>query len=189
MKSLLPVLCIMLALAAGPATAAVYPTSAPVCPIGGYTNVGCPVATDAVIRNVISSRLAGLGIPNRNCISVGVANGVVTLTGIVDNLTLKDLATIMASSARGVNCVDNRLALSEIGSLDLAIVAAVRKALDKQPYQTRQVFVTSYEGVVTLRGEVYSTLALFMAPQVAYDVHGVQAVQNHLIIVDPGHTY
>ena len=181
--------CIVVALAAGAAGAQVCQTNNPVCPIGGYTNVGCPVATDEVIQSVVASRIAGLSLPDRSCVNVSVKNGQVTLTGVADNASQRGLATIMATSVRGVTCVDNRMTIWQIGSADLAIVAAVRRVLDKQPFVTKQISISSDHGIVTLRGMVYSELAMQILPTTVYSVSGVQAVHNNLTLVSPNYGY
>lgn len=172
------ILPLMLAIfAAGPAFAQ---DTRQECPIGGYPITSCPVTTDSVMQGIINTRLATIVPPDINQISVNVINGVVTLRGQVNSQADVDMATVIASSVRGVCCVTNLLTVSLGSQRDTAILAQVRDAISRQPYNVSQVEVEVSEGVARLRGVVDSDYEASQLGMVAGSVEGVVSVQNNL---------
>ncbi len=160
----------------------------PGCPIGGYTNVACPIATDSVIRGTVASRLAGSASVPGAPICVSVVNGVVTLRGEVRDQSVQQLAVFLAGSVRGVACVNDQLTLSPATVMDLQLAVEVRNALDKFPsFRSRQMAVDVSEGVVRLSGIVNTEDERQQAGLTAESVRGVTAVHNNLVIKDVGY--
>ena len=152
------------------------------CPIGGFAIPACPVASDQVIRDKVISRL--LTLATRCQFNVQVTDGAVSITGVVNDVADIGMATFLVSGIPGVVRVTNRLALSSNALQDQEIVAAVKKALSKQLFTSRQIIVNSVDGVVKLSGMVASDWSRDMAAQVAASVTGVSAVHNNLIVRD-----
>lgn len=73
------------------------------------------MADKAIIEN-INNRLLTDAILKSREILVTARNGVVTLVGAVNSSTEKDAAERIARSARGVQKVNNQLAVSQVGS-------------------------------------------------------------------------
>ena len=151
------------------------------CPVPGYTNTGCPVRTDAVIRDVIESRLAG-SVARPGLVTVEVCNGAVTLRGVTSSCAKVKLATLLAWSVDGVVSVDNRLRLLEIAKSDAELAMAVKNALGRQMYVSQQVNVWVADGTVRLTGEVATMFDREQAGLVAEGIEGVKAVQNNLVV-------
>ena len=151
------------------------------CPIGGFPLTSCPVTTDSVIQSIVNTRMAALVPPSCNIIDVNVANGVVTLRGQLTSQADIEMATVIASSVRGVCCVTNLLTITLGSQRDTAILAQVMNAIGKQPYDIHQVNVSVSEGIVRLRGIVSSDFESEQLAMVAAAVEGVVGVQNGLI--------
>lgn len=159
------------------------------CPVGGYAIVACPVTNDKVIRDTVINRLSGTVTPRANIIVVGVCSGIVTITGMVDTMETKQLATMLASRIKGVKCVRNYLAISPIGSWDLNVVRDVKNALGRSPIQYNQVHVNANNGIVELTGAVSTDYARDQAALIAASVDGVNAVHNGIAVINQGGTF
>ena len=151
------------------------------CPVPGYTNTGCPVRTDAVIRGVIESRLAG-SVARPGMVRVEVCNGAVTLRGVTTSCARVNLATLLAWSVDGVVSVDNRLRLLGKVESDAELAMAVKNALARQTYVSQQVNVWAADGTVRLTGRVATMFDREQAGLVAEGIEGVKAVQNNLVV-------
>jgi len=118
---------------------------------------------------------------NQSGISVVVADGIVQLTGKVDNVLSKDRSTRIAEAVRGVRSVSNRLVISPVVRADQDIQRDVRKALlynaatAKMPIQ-----VAVKGGVVSLTGTVASWQEQQLAERIADGVRGVRMTENTL---------
>jgi len=156
------------------------------CPVGGYTAITCPVAGDAVIRNAIVTRLAGSVISARNPIGVDVTDGRVTVWGQVDDPGKIGMASLLISTVRGVECIDNRLCVSAASQRDLELLAAVRNRLSKSTFSTMQMGVQVSDGVVQLTGVAPTDYVREQAAMVAASVPGVATVYNNLVISSQG---
>ena len=152
------------------------------CPVGGYAAPACPIITDQVIATNVTSRLVGAVWTPDMPIRVTVQNGVVTLIGPVADDRRKELAAFLAQSVRGVVAVRNLLVLSGSTASDVQLAGDVRNTLSRLPYDLSQVRIFVKSGVVDLRGEVKSEMALTVIGQWAEWVPGVTAVHNNLIV-------
>jgi osmotically-inducible protein OsmY len=123
--------------------------------------------------------------------TIEVKNGVVTLTGVVDNLKAKRAAGHDARNTVGVVRVENKLSVKPVEPLgDEAIAKKVNDAL------RRNAITDSYEitpraagGVVTLTGTVDSFLEKSEAEDVAQKSNGVVQVVNNLDVQYPSLTF
>ncbi len=115
---------------------------------------------------------------------VSVDNGVVTLTGSVDNLKAKKAAEQDAKNVVGVFSVKNYLKVRPVfvpGDDDLE--TDVESALIGDPYIEKfEINVNADNGIVELNGEVDSYFEKVQAEDVASTVKGVIAVDNNLEI-------
>ena len=117
-------------------------------------------------------------------VEVAVTGGVVTLTGVVDNLQAKKAAEQDAGNTIGVWQVKNYLKVRPIEPLDdLEIAQNVRQALLWSPDVDRhQIVVSCHNGLVYLSGIVSSDYEKFQAEDIAGRVRGVVTIENKLRI-------
>src|SRR5882672_8187493 len=117
-----------------------------------------------------------------NEIGVAVKDGIVTLTGWVDNYTKKWAAEGAAHRVRGVKAVANDIEVRLPGSAertDTDIAAAATRALEWDafvPIETLDVTVS--KGWITLRGEVEWQYQKQDAERVVRRLSGVRGVTN-----------
>jgi len=181
-------LAVLQAAIAGAVIADVSESCQPVCPLPGYTILGCPVRTDAVIRSSVLIRLAGLAKPPY-FIEVGVQDSQVTLTGRVADSGVRDVASIMAGSVRGIRRLSNEVEVSPATTSDVEIVGGVTRYLGKATLGIRHIQVQCVDGIVRLTGMVQTDWARDQAGMIANSVAGVLAVQNNLIVQGPGENF
>jgi osmotically-inducible protein OsmY len=111
-----------------------------------------------------------------------VKEGVVTLTGVVDNLQAKKAAEQDAGNTIGVWQVKNYLKVRPAESLDDPEIAQnVRQALLWNPDVDRhQIIVSCHNGLVYLAGVVSSNYEKSQAEDIAGRVRGVITIENNL---------
>jgi osmotically-inducible protein OsmY len=121
-------------------------------------------------------------------IGVAVHEGVVALSGFVDNYTVKYHAERAAQRVKGVKAVANDLEVKPLASLDRSdpdLARVVVKALELRTIVPRdRIKVTVREGRVILEGEVPWKYQSDAAEAVIRDIYGVRGVTN-LITVKP----
>jgi osmotically-inducible protein OsmY len=111
-----------------------------------------------------------------------VKGGVVTLTGVVDNLQAKKAAEQDAGNTIGVWQVKNYLKVRPVEPLDDPEIAQnVLEALLWSPDVDRhQIVVSCHNGLVYLAGVVSSDYEKFQAEDIAGRVRGVVTIENKL---------
>ena len=114
---------------------------------------------------------------------VDVKEGVVTLTGKVDNSEVKSEAEQVVRKVEGVRNVNNQLQVvpearrQEVNATDNRIKDEIQKLLDSDPkLQNLSLSVDSNAGVVSLDGSVDTVEQLWHAAQAIRKVAGVKAV-------------
>ncbi|HEX2277097.1 MAG TPA: BON domain-containing protein [Candidatus Tectomicrobia bacterium] len=115
---------------------------------------------------------------------VKVVNGVVTLTGTVDNLAAKRAAAADAKNTVGVRRVRNYLRVRPVNLVpDAELVKHIKAALQRDPYVERyEVIVSVVNGKAYLSGVVDSQFEKGQAEDVASRVAGVIAVDNNITV-------
>jgi osmotically-inducible protein OsmY len=114
-------------------------------------------------------------------INVATAEGIVTLSGTVDNLLARERAGQLAESIKGVRAVINRITVDPTPRPDAEIKADIEQALLDDPTVVRyDVSITVTGGVVTLTGHVDSATEQQLVPEVVKAVRGVKAVVNNI---------
>lgn len=123
-------------------------------------------------------------------ISVNVEDGVVTLSGEVDNLKAKRAAVRDVQNTMGVRRVNQALDIEnqivvtasvdvDAGQIKQNIVQAIRQ----DPYvDTTNVSVSVEEGSVTLTGNVETYFEKLQAGNVASTVNGVESITNNITV-------
>lgn len=141
--------------------------------------------SDAQITQHVRDGLLQDGAIHDRDIEVGAKDGVVTLTGHLDNLEEKRLAGLIAWWVPGVADVRNLIAVvPEQPGTEGDLVDSIRQALDKDVLVNPDTIgVTVKAGTVTLLGTVGSQEERQAAEHDAYYVWGVEAVVNRLAVV------
>ena len=115
-------------------------------------------------------------------VGVDSNDGVVTLTGTVDNLKASKAATEDARDTVGTWWVKNHLKVRPLEYLsDAAIISSVKAALKRDPFLNRyDIVVSAYNGKVYLYGTVDTPFEKTEAEDVAYRAKGVIDVSDYL---------
>jgi osmotically-inducible protein OsmY len=118
-----------------------------------------------------------------NFIDVTTSQGIVTLSGSVNDLLAKDRAVRIAESLRGVRAVIDRMTVLAVSRPDEDIRKDILMALLQDPATASyQIGVSVTNAVVTLTGSVGSWPELRLAERVAKGVKGAKEVHNKISI-------
>jgi osmotically-inducible protein OsmY len=116
-------------------------------------------------------------------IDVKTEEGIVTLSGTVDNVLAKERATRIAEMIRGVRSVVNTIEVDPVERKDSDIRKDIERALLLDPAaDSYEVGVEVDDGTVTLTGTVDSWAEKRLSAHVAKGVKGVKEVQNDISI-------
>ena len=117
-------------------------------------------------------------------IDVSTSNGIVTLTGTIDNILAKERAARIAETVRGVRAVVNRVNVApSLSRTDDEIKDDVDAAFVIDPAtESWQIGESVQAGVVTLTGTVNSFAEKQLAAQIAKGVRGVVGLKNEIKI-------
>lgn len=143
---------------------------------------------DSAVTAKVKSALVGAKDINSNDISVQTNNGVVTLSGFVNDQTQAERAVSVTKGVDGVSSVSDKLHVKENsnGSAktyagDTAITSEVKaKLLADSIVPSRKVKVVTTDGIVQLSGTVDNSREASRAESVAKAVDGVKSVKNDL---------
>jgi osmotically-inducible protein OsmY len=163
--------------------------------------------SDASLETSIRARLYSAGTTRDSDIDVSAANGVVTLSGQVEDPMVREQAVALARESEGVARVDDQLVVATTGSATApADRAATARAAERDTTNVTttpgwittkiqaQYFLdpeikpwnidvtTSSGGIVELRGEVDSADDKAEAVRIAQATEGVTRVEDHLRI-------
>src|SRR6266478_4555281 len=142
--------------------------------------------TDEQIQRSVLEELKWDARIHPNEIGVAVKDGIVTLTGWVDNYTKKWAAEDAAHRVRGVKAVANDIEVRLPNSAertDADIAAAVTRALEWDAFvPIEKLNVTVAKGWVTLRGEVEWQYQKEDAERAVRRLTGVRGVTNLLTV-------
>jgi hyperosmotically inducible protein len=153
--------------------------------LGAMLAASAPLAADEVTDSSITSwvkeALRHDPLVPDSGISVSTQEGVVTLSGRVDNLAAKNRVDRQATKIRGVREVLNELTVAPSPLSDADIVYAVRRRiLNNATIVSQRIVVTSVDGNVTIQGEVANWSEAEEAALLASAVAGVTNVKNDL---------
>jgi len=141
--------------------------------------------TDRRIESAFNQSYAYQTYLKNDAIKTVSQNGVVTLTGQVDEASHKDLAQETVANLPGVHRVDNRLRVKLEGTekSDAWIRAKVRSVLAlHRTVSGSRTEVDIKDGVITLRGLATSEAQKELASEYAEDVQGVLRVTNVMVV-------
>ncbi len=148
------------------------------------------IGDSAVTAKVKSALVSDKGI-NSTDISVETSNGLVTLSGFVNDRTQAERAVTAARAVEGVTTVSDNMHVKESGTTsvkgyasDSAITSEVKaKFLADSIVPSRKIKVQTDNGVVQLSGRVQNAREADRAESVAKAVDGVKSVKNSLRVV------
>lgn len=121
--------------------------------------------------------------PAAHDLQVQASQGIVTLSGTLDNLLARDDALQTARSASGVLQVIDRLQVQAPVRADAALSQNLQSAWRENPGTRELPLRASAEnGAVTLQGATRSNDERRLAAQVAQGVAGVQSIDNRISV-------
>lgn len=140
--------------------------------------------TDLGIQDAVEDELIEDPAVSSVMIDVSTDEGIVTLSGSVDNVLAKDRAEKVAEAVKGVRGVVNNIDVSPSPiRADASIREDINQALLKNPAtESFDVEVTVRDNRVTLAGSVNSWQERQLAEKVAKGVQGVKAVINQITV-------
>ncbi len=138
---------------------------------------------DSDITLAVIDDLSTDDLVSAHLIDVGTKDGIVTLSGAVDNLLSKDIAVQIAGRIKGVRGVIDEIDVKTVKRPDDEIRTDVLKALILDP--TTSQYDTDVEvakGVATLSGKVNSWAEKQLVEDTVKGVKGVKGIKNELSI-------
>lgn len=119
-------------------------------------------------------------------VDVSASQGIVTLSGPVNNLLAKERAVRIAESIRGVRGVIDRISVTPVSRSDADIGKDIQAALRQDPAtESYRVAASVQDAVARLTGSVGSRAEKQLAARIAKGVKGVKEVRNDVAINDP----
>jgi len=122
-----------------------------------------------------------------NHVNVNVNDGIVTLTGVVQDKDEQELAVDTVSNLPGVTSVKNELTLKPTypEHSDGWMAFKIRsRLLVKANVSASNTVVTVHDGVVTLNGTVDNQAQKELTAAYAKDIDWVKSVKNNLVVKD-----
>ena len=139
--------------------------------------------TDSGITSAVEKGLIMEKGVSPNDVDVSTSQGIVTLSGSVDNLLAKERAVKITECIRGVLGVIDRTTVTPVSRPDEDIRKDILTALLQDPAtESYQVTVSVQDAVATLTGSVGSYAEKQLAARVAKGVKGVKEVHNGVMI-------
>jgi len=138
---------------------------------------------DSEITSAIESRLWKNPSTPASQIDVRTDQGIVTLSGSVDNLLAKERALEIAETLRGVRAVVNQIEVKPGARTDEEVRKDVERALVMDPAADSYEVKTEVSGgVATLTGTVQSWQEKRLSGEVAKGVKGLKDIKNEITV-------
>jgi len=152
---------------------------------GVGTAYALPKVTDLSISDAVEDQLLLDQVFFTDLIDVRTDDGVVTLSGRVDNILAKTRAARIAAKVKGVRAVVNMIdVVPPVARTDADIQNDVKAALQGDPAtDADQIAVDVADHVVTLSGTVDSWQQRTVCGNVAEGVDGVTGLRNKIDVV------
>lgn len=136
---------------------------------------------DADVRDAVERQLRNARGVDANDVDVEISDGVVTLTGTVDNVIAEERAERLAGMVKGVSDVRNELRVEGERRTSAELTAAVQQALRSDPATDAwQIQANAQDGLVILTGTVDDQREKRLAEEVVQGVRGVEEIDNQL---------
>lgn len=142
-----------------------------------------PQLADPLITNVIERKLIGSPLVSSHLLDVSTTDGVVELSGKVQNLLAAEQAVNLAKATVGVESVVDRMEVMPVKRPDNEIRDDIEEAMALGPAtDSYEVKTKVRDGKVTLEGEVESWAEKTLSGRLAKGVKGVKSVQNNIVV-------
>ncbi|HET6630494.1 MAG TPA: BON domain-containing protein [Woeseiaceae bacterium] len=153
-------------------------------PSGGERQVQAAEAPgERAVISEVQEELAGTEGLDAESITVTLEDGMVALSGEVENILAHDRAIRAAATVRGVRAIDDNLTVRPSIRSDTQIERDVATALALDPAtEYWEINALVSDGFVTLQGAVESLAEKSLATRVAKSVRGVRGVENEIMI-------
>ena len=139
--------------------------------------------TDSGITAAVEGGLAFEKGVFPSAVDVSTSQGIVTLSGSVNNLLAKERAVKMAESIRGVRGVVDRTTVTPVSRSDADTRKDIQAALRLDPAtESYRVAVSVQNAVATLTGSVGSYTEKQLVTRIAKGVKGIKEVRNEVAI-------
>jgi osmotically-inducible protein OsmY len=139
--------------------------------------------TDKDITSAVEERFLFDNAVPWTFVDIKTNEGIVTLTGTVDNLLAKERATKIAESVKGVRSVVNTINVQTVARPDEEIRRDVESALlNDAAADSYEIKTAVSGGVVTLSGTVQSFPEKSLAVQLAKGIRGVKEVKEQIAL-------
>lgn len=146
---------------------------------------GQPITDTGITAAVAQALLRDQGV-SPGTVDVNTTNGIVTLSGNVNNLMIRDRVMMIAEGIRGVQAIVPQIAVTPVGRPDEDIRRDIETSLLEDPAtESYKVGVTVRGAVATLTGRVGSYAERRLAERVAEGVKGVKKIDNNIAIQYP----
>jgi len=148
-----------------------------------HAETGKQEITDSGITSAVEAGLAEARGVSLNGVDVATSQGIVTLSGSVDNLLDQVRAQKTAEGIRGVLDVTDNITVNPASLPDEDIRKNIEAALKQDPAtESYQTSVAAQDGIVTLTGSLASYAEKQLVTRVAEGVKGVKEVRNQITI-------
>ena len=138
--------------------------------------------TDSIIERAVQEELNHHPEVPSHLIDVTSVNGVVALTGSIDNLLAKERAVEIARAVKGVKGVVNHLEVKPVAIPDERIHDMIVAALFDDPItESYEYEIEVKDGRVELKGVVDSWPEVEHSGHVAKSIRGVKEVRNNVV--------
>ena len=138
---------------------------------------------DEDITKKIEASLTWDDAVSPHLIDVQTTNGIVTLSGSVDNILSRDRAVKICESIKGVRAIVNRIEVRPVDVADKEISKDVENALLLDPVtESHEINVNVKNGKVSVSGTVNSWAEKQIASQVVKGIKGVRTVENDIVV-------
>ena len=142
-----------------------------------------PQITDRGITSAVEAAFILEKGVTRSEVDVSTSQGIVTISGSVDNILAKERAVKIAETIRGVLGVIDRIAVTAMLRPDEDVRKDILAALKQDPAtESYHVMVSVQDGIATLTGSVGSYAERQLTVLVAEGVKGIKEVRSDVTI-------
>lgn len=150
---------------------------------GGSPALAAATLTDSQILNAVDDELIQDSAVPADKIVVTAIDGIVTLSGSVNNILARDRAIAVTKTVKGVRGVVDKLDVAVSFRSDAVIEEDIKDALFWDPVtESWNISVSSDNGLVTLEGKVDSWQQKQLVSRIAKGIKGVTGIRNDLVI-------
>jgi len=140
------------------------------------------LADSEITETIKGEFVTARGVPSDG-IDVETNEGIVTLSGSVNNILAKDRAQRITEMIKGVRAVVNTINVAPSGQSDIEISGDISAALVADPTtEAWEINSTVNNGIVTLTGSVDSWQEKQLVAKVVKGVRGVKEVENNISV-------